>query len=105
MSYPIILGRTTLDKVYSENPDVETGGSWKSTECVSTWKIALIVVLRDREEQLKIFLRNIIPFLKKQKADFSLFVVEQVSRYLKHMSKRIVLSLSDTITLLHAGTI
>ena len=72
---------TTFDNIYNENPDLETGGVWRPRDCTATSKIALIIPLIDREEHLKIFLRNIIPFLRNQKIEFAIFVVEQVSKF------------------------
>ena len=74
----LLLGNTTLEMIKMENPDIKVGGAWEPNGCQSKWRVALIIPIRDREMHLKIFLRNIIPFLKNQKADFQIFAVEQV---------------------------
>ena len=43
------------------------------------YQVAIIVPFRNRELQLPIFLRNIIPFLQSQSLEFGIFVTEQVS--------------------------
>ncbi|XP_053398332.1 beta-1,4-N-acetylgalactosaminyltransferase bre-4-like [Mercenaria mercenaria] len=40
------------------------------------WKIAIIIPYRDRENHLKVFLRNIHPFLQQQQLEYGIFVIE-----------------------------
>lgn len=54
-------------------------GRSKPKNCKSEQRIAVIVPYRDRLPQLKIFLLNLIPFLHRQNADFTIFIVEQVT--------------------------
>ena len=75
----LLIENTTISEIKREHPDMESGGVWQPTHCQSRWRIALIIPLRDREEHLKIFIRNIIPFLKKQEAHFTIFAIEEVS--------------------------
>ena len=76
-----IFENVTFDDIQKENPDMEHGGRWKPKDCKARQKIAIIIHLRNREEQLKTFIRNMFIFLKKQKADFTIFVIEQVSGF------------------------
>ena len=59
-------------------PDMKPGGSWSPEDCFVGQKVAIIIPYRDREEHLKLFLANLIPFLRTQKRSFTIFVVEQV---------------------------
>ncbi|KAJ8299531.1 hypothetical protein KUTeg_023591 [Tegillarca granosa] len=54
-------------------------GRSKPKQCKSEQRIAVIVPFRDRLQQLKIFLLNILPFLHRQQVDFTIYIVEQSS--------------------------
>ncbi|XP_022093697.1 beta-1,4-galactosyltransferase 6-like isoform X2 [Acanthaster planci] len=56
-----------------------SGGHWIPAKCHPRWKVAIIVPFRDRFYQLPIFLRNIVPFLKRQKLEFGIYVIEQAN--------------------------
>ncbi|XP_038064349.1 beta-1,4-galactosyltransferase 6-like isoform X2 [Patiria miniata] len=56
-----------------------SGGHWIPATCHPRWKVAVIVPFRDRYFQLPIFLRNIVPFLKRQKLEFGIYVIEQAN--------------------------
>ena len=79
ISLNILLTNTSFKEISAEHPDIEMGGAWHPPYCQSPWRIAIILPIRDREDNLRIFIRNIIPFLKRQKADLTLYAVEQVS--------------------------
>ena len=59
-----------LNKIFS--------GGWKPDYCKARQKVAILVPFRDREEDLKVFLYNMHPFLQKQLLDYSIFIIEQV---------------------------
>ena len=73
------MTNTSFKEISTEHPDIKMGGAWRPPDCQSSWRIAIILPIRHREENLRIFIQNIIPFLKRQKADFTLFAVEHVS--------------------------
>lgn len=50
--------------------------------CKSPERIALLIPYRDRENNLPIFLNNLIPFLIKQQTEFTIFLVEQTKDFL-----------------------
>lgn len=56
--------------------NIQSGGMSKPEDCVANVKVALIIPYRDREENLKIFLNHMHPFLKKQQLDYGIFLVE-----------------------------
>ncbi len=58
-------------------PQIEIGGRFQPQECIARHKVAIIIPYRDREEHLKIFLRNIHPMLERQQLDYGIYVVEQ----------------------------
>lgn len=57
--------------------DVLPGGHWTPTTCKPIWKVAIVIPFRNRFEHLPIFLRHIVPLLKRQKLEFSIFISEQ----------------------------
>ena len=84
----ILVGRVnikkevrTLEEIAKSNPSLELGGHFRPKNCLPEQKIAIIVPFRGREDQLKIFLNNMHPFLMCQQLDYKIFVIEQVSNY------------------------
>ncbi|XP_054761815.2 beta-1,4-galactosyltransferase 5-like [Lytechinus pictus] len=53
------------------------GGHWIPLSCNPRWKVAIVVPFRNRFHHLPIFLRHIVPLLKRQKLEFSIFIAEQ----------------------------
>ncbi|XP_779931.2 beta-1,4-galactosyltransferase 5 isoform X2 [Strongylocentrotus purpuratus] len=53
------------------------GGHWIPLSCKSLLKVAIVVPFRNRFDHLPIFLRHIVPLLKRQKLEFSIFISEQ----------------------------
>jgi len=56
---------------------VEKGGKWEPKDCVPKAKVAVIIPFRNRERQLKIFLRHMHPVLYRQSLFYQIFVIEQ----------------------------
>lgn len=59
------------------NSGFQHGGRYVPEDCLPIARIAIIIPYRDREKHLKILLHNIIPKLKRQKLDFTIYVIEQ----------------------------
>lgn len=57
---------------------IEKGGLSSPKECISRYKVAIIVPYRNRETNLKIFLRHMHPFLIKQQLDYGIYLVEPI---------------------------
>ncbi|KAJ8037294.1 Beta-1,4-galactosyltransferase 5 [Holothuria leucospilota] len=55
------------------------GGHWIPAGCTPRWKVAIIIPFRNRFTQLPIFLRHLVPFLKKQYLEFGIFFAEQAN--------------------------
>ncbi|XP_030840708.1 beta-1,4-galactosyltransferase 5-like [Strongylocentrotus purpuratus] len=53
------------------------GGHWIPTKCSPRWKVAIVIPFRDRHQHLPILLLHLVPFLKSQYLEFSIFVIEQ----------------------------
>lgn len=73
----------SYDEIYNEHGLGFTyGGQYRRCDCHSsnTTKTAIIVPHSGPEKNLRIFLNNIIPFLKMQKIHFRIFIIEQVVR-------------------------
>ena len=58
--------------------EVLPGGQYKPEACVSDSNIAIIVPYRNRETQLRTFLRHIHPFLRNQFLHYRIFIIELV---------------------------
>uniref|UniRef100_A0A0N5AH27 Beta-1,4-N-acetylgalactosaminyltransferase n=1 Tax=Syphacia muris TaxID=451379 RepID=A0A0N5AH27_9BILA len=56
---------------------LEPGGHGFPKDCQARHRVAIIIPYRDREEHLRILLRNLISLFIKQQLDFGIFVVEQ----------------------------
>ncbi|ESO83434.1 hypothetical protein LOTGIDRAFT_133456, partial [Lottia gigantea] len=67
---------TTFDDVYKENPVLEPGGRYHPKDCVARHRVAIIIPYRNRESQLKIFLKNIHPILQRQQLDYGIYVID-----------------------------
>jgi beta-1,4-galactosyltransferase 1 len=55
---------------------IEPGGHWRPKNCTAKNRVAIIIPYRDRENDLKIFLRHMHPFLIRQQLDYSIYLVE-----------------------------
>jgi hypothetical protein len=54
------------------------GGYWRPSRCISKQKVAIIIPFRNREENLCILLKHLLPILILQQLEFRIFVIEQV---------------------------
>ncbi len=52
------------------------GGHWKPNECISNYKIAIIIPYRDRLPHLKVLLYYLHLIMQRQLHDYRIFVVE-----------------------------
>ena len=57
------------------------GGSYRSNMGLNRQKVAIIVPFRERNSHLRIFLPYIHYFLQKQHISYTVFVIEQSSKY------------------------
>ncbi|BFZ05133.1 hypothetical protein BsWGS_08172 [Bradybaena similaris] len=71
------LGKTDFKTIRSLFPGMEKGGRIKPANCTARQRLAVIIPFRNRHTHLTILLRNLIPFLQKQMADATIFVIEQ----------------------------
>ncbi|KAL4233098.1 Beta-1 [Mactra antiquata] len=63
-------------QIEEENSNLRPGGRYQPPDCVARNRVAVIIPYRDRDIHLKIFMRNIHPFLQNQQLDYGIFVVE-----------------------------
>ena len=63
---------------YAHN-DIQPGGIWEPSTCVSCQHVAIIIPYKNRYKHLKVLLHFLIPVLQRQLVKFRIFVVEQVS--------------------------
>lgn len=69
----------SYDRLGTLYPSLEPGGLWRPPNCSARHRVALVVPYRDRDDHLRIFLRNIHAFLQRQQIDYGVYVVEQSS--------------------------
>ena len=69
----------SFDQLEAMLPELEPGGRFRPKDCISRYKVAIIIPYRDREEQLRVFLHNIHPMLERQQLDYGIYIVEEVS--------------------------
>ena len=72
---PILLDLETSSWNYIFR-DLLPGGSSRPDNCTTGERTAIIIPCRDREKHLAILLANLIPFLRKQRVDFTFFVID-----------------------------
>ncbi|KAK0420029.1 hypothetical protein QR680_014468 [Steinernema hermaphroditum] len=75
---PVVLSAPHFPEIENMHQNLTMGGHGQPVHCRARHKVAIIVPYREREEHLRIFLRNIHGFLSKQQLDYTIFVVEQV---------------------------
>ncbi|XP_063414346.1 beta-1,4-galactosyltransferase 6-like [Mytilus trossulus] len=71
--------KTRINDVCAFPPDSLKSGHYRPPNCTPVQKVAIIVPYRDRQKQLQVFLNNMIPKLKRQKIEFTIYVIEQKS--------------------------
>ncbi|XP_034477416.1 beta-1,4-N-acetylgalactosaminyltransferase bre-4 [Drosophila innubila] len=70
----------SLDIIEAElGPLLRPGGAYQPTDCIAQYHVAIIVPFRDRYAHLSVFLRNIHPFLMKQRIAYRIFIIEQTN--------------------------
>ncbi len=80
----IKINQTLLEIEAIENlPEIKklnitTGGHWSPKTCQARYRVAIIIPYRKREENLKLFLRHMHPFLSRQQLDYGLYIAEPV---------------------------
>ena len=73
----VFTERLTFEEIEELYSWLEQGGRHRPEECLSRNKVAIIVPYRDRDTNLRIFLYNIHPVLKRQQLDYGVYIVEQ----------------------------
>ncbi|XP_055336146.1 beta-1,4-galactosyltransferase 3-like [Paramacrobiotus metropolitanus] len=65
--------------ILADNPLVQNGGAYRPSRCEPrhSFRLAVIVAFRDRQQHLQILLNNLHPFLQRQQLEYTIFVVEQ----------------------------
>ncbi|XP_016968234.1 beta-1,4-N-acetylgalactosaminyltransferase bre-4 [Drosophila biarmipes] len=70
----------SLDIIEAElGPLLRPGGAFEPDNCRAQHHVAIVVPFRDRYAHLSVFLRNIHPFLMKQRIAYRIFIVEQTN--------------------------
>ena len=67
----------TFEEIEKELRNVRVGGLWRPHNCTSKKRTAIIIPFKDRQEQLKIFVRHYHPILQRQNIHYRIFVIEQ----------------------------
>lgn len=82
----IFVGRLRVNKQNVSYEEVQnafahlgTGaGHFRPPQCAAEQKSAIIIPFRNRHHHLPILLNNLVPYLLRQRRDFTFYVVEQV---------------------------
>jgi len=74
---PISFERIFEDIHHSDNDGLKKGGNFKPIGCRSNCSTAIIIPYKNREAQLKVFLKHMHPILQRQQIDYRIFVIEQ----------------------------
>ncbi|CAL1527173.1 unnamed protein product [Lymnaea stagnalis] len=67
----------TYEDIRAENEGLMPGGRYKPPDCTARHRVAIVIPYRNREEHLKILLRNLHPMLARQQLDYGIFVIDQ----------------------------
>ncbi|XP_048738196.1 beta-1,4-N-acetylgalactosaminyltransferase bre-4-like isoform X2 [Ostrea edulis] len=68
-----VLRFTELEEMFPDHK----GGRYRPSHCNPSSRIAIVIPYRDREIHLKLLLLNLIPKLRRQLTDFTIYVIEQ----------------------------
>jgi beta-1,4-galactosyltransferase 1 len=63
---------------FLEGYSIKIGGEWSPSNCQPQHRVAIIVPYKNREENLRMFLRHMHPFLSRQLIEYRIFLVEPV---------------------------
>lgn len=69
----------TMERVQKENPNVTEGGKYTPPDCRAKQKVAIIIPFRHRDNHLKYWLHYLHPILRRQKIDYGIYIITQVS--------------------------
>lgn len=70
------VDEVALENLQKKN-SILPGGFWKPTDCISPYRVAIIIPYRDRLPNLRDFLAYMHPFLIRQNLEYRIVVVEQ----------------------------
>ncbi|KAF0298527.1 Beta-1,4-N-acetylgalactosaminyltransferase bre-4 [Amphibalanus amphitrite] len=65
--------------------------------CTPYHRVAVVVPYRARADQLRIFLRHMHPFLRAQRLDYSIYVVEQTFRFPFNRGKLLNIGVAEAV--------
>jgi len=67
-----------LKNTEAQHPEVRAGGQWAPSDCYARQRLAIIIPFRGRHHHLNKLLQIIHPFLQRQQANYTIFIIEQV---------------------------
>ncbi|KAJ8306817.1 hypothetical protein KUTeg_014901, partial [Tegillarca granosa] len=73
--FPVDRTSPSFQELEKEFPFLQIGGRYKPPDCIARHRVAIIVPYRNREENLKVFLKNLHPFLQSQQLDYGVVVL------------------------------
>ncbi|XP_052283583.1 beta-1,4-galactosyltransferase 1-like [Dreissena polymorpha] len=74
--------RVTVSQISTAKPPSTTSNNTNSSyqeksPCLSKEGVAIVVPYRNREEHLRVFIEEIVPFIQRQNISFHIFIIEQ----------------------------
>ncbi|GFN89975.1 beta-1,4-galactosyltransferase 1 [Plakobranchus ocellatus] len=67
----------SFEEVAQSNPGLRLGGRYSPSNCTARHRVAIVIPYRNREQHLKILLRNLHPMLMRQQLDYGIYVIDQ----------------------------
>ncbi len=72
------LSAPTWKELEAMHPELQPGGRWKPKHCRARSRVAIVVPYLNRDENLRIFLQHMHPFLQKQQLEYGIFLAEPI---------------------------
>lgn len=80
----------SLDEIRQRNPLVLPGGRYRPPDCEPHHHTAIVVPYRNRQTHLRALLYHLHPFLQRQQIHYSIYIVQQVSWWQRHLQDVLV---------------
>nr|XP_039265280.1 beta-1,4-galactosyltransferase 4-like [Styela clava] len=79
MAIPNNILPPSWEEIRKQNLNIR-GGSYMPENCKARYKIAIIIALRGREDQLKILLYHLHPILQRQQVDYTIYTITMAGK-------------------------
>ncbi|XP_055973149.1 beta-1,4-galactosyltransferase 1 [Sorex fumeus] len=102
---PLLVGPMPIDfnikvdlkLVAKQNPNVQVGGRYRPSNCISPHKVAIIIPFRNRYEHLKYWLYYLHPILQRQQLDYGIYVINQDGEVMFNRAKLLNIGFQEAL--------